>query len=186
MRDQNPSRSALVEREQCVLVIIDMQERLVPAVAEKEKIVENTLRLARFSRIIGLPVLVTEQQKLGETLPEIREAVGDMSVFPKVEFNCFGSEAFAAEVGRLHRDTLILTGIEAHICVAQTALSAVGAYRVQVVSDAVSSRVIWNRDVALRRMEQAGVNLTSTEMVIYELVQKAGTDEFRQVLKLVK
>lgn len=186
MNRRDPSSSALIRREESLLVIIDMQERLVPAVAEREKVVENTLRLARFARIAGLPVLVTEQQKLGDTLPEIREALGGFKPFPKLEFNCFGSGAFAEEVRRLDRGTMILAGVEAHICVAQTALHGVSEYRVHVVSDAVSSRDPWNKEVSLRRMGQAGVAVTSTEMVIYELLEKAGTDEFREVLKLVK
>jgi nicotinamidase-related amidase len=182
---ETPSR-LLINREDALLVIIDMQERLVPAVAEKEKIVENTVKLAKFSRMIGLPVLLTEQQKLGDTLPAIREVLGEVPTISKLEFNCFGSKAFAEEAVRLKRKTMIITGVEAHICVAQTALHAVSGYQVQVVSDAVSSRSLHNRDVALRRMEQGGIAVTSTEMVIYELLEKAGTDIFKEVLKLVK
>lgn len=166
--------------------MIDMQERLVPAVAEKEKVVENVVRLARFSRIIGLRVIVTEQQKLGSTLPEIREFLENLEPVSKVDFNCFGAEMFSEKVRTIRPNTLILTGIEAHICVAQTALHGLSEYRVHVVGDAVSSRTLQNRDLALRRMESEGVTITSTEMLIYELLQKAGTDEFREVLKLVK
>jgi isochorismate hydrolase len=104
----------------------------------------------------------------------------------KLEFDCFGSSAFRAHVGEQGRDTLIITGVEAHVCVAQTALSGLSNYRVQVVSDAISSRSLHNREVALQRMGQNGVTITSTEMVIYELLQKAGTDTFREVLALVK
>jgi nicotinamidase-related amidase len=180
------SDSALIGCESAVLVMIDFQERLVPAMAEKERLMENTIRLARVSRILGIPVLVTEQQKLGATVPELREALGAPDPVSKVEFGCFSSQGFTERVKALKRNTLILAGIEAHICVAQTALQAVPYYRVHVVADAVSSRVLQNRDIALRRMEQAGVVLTSTEMVIYELLGKAGTDAFREVLKLVK
>lgn len=180
------SESPLIRSESSILVMIDFQERLVPAMAEKERLLENTIRLARVSRILGLPVLVTEQQKLGATLPALREVLGPVEPVSKVEFNCFGSETFTEKVRALKRNTLILSGIEAHICVAQTALHAVPYYRVHVVADAVSSRALQNRDIALRRMEQAGVVLTSTEMVIYELLGKSGTEEFREVLKVVK
>ncbi|MEW6666970.1 MAG: hydrolase [Thermodesulfobacteriota bacterium] len=180
------SEFPLIRSESCILVMIDFQERLVPAMAEKERLLENAVRLARASRILGLPVLVTEQQKLGATVPELRDALGAVDPVSKVEFNGFGSEAFTERVKSLKRNTLILSGIEAHICVAQTALHAVPYYRVHVVADAVSSRAPQNRDIALRRMEQAGVVLSSTEMVIYELLGKAGTGEFREVLKLVK
>jgi isochorismate hydrolase len=176
----------LIGREESLLVIIDMQERLVPAVADKERVVENVIRLSRFSRIIGLPVLVTEQQKLGTTLPEIRECLDRGEPISKVDFNCFGCEEFEKRVRPPGRKTLILAGIEAHICVAQTALHALSDYRVHVVADAVSSRLPQNKDTALRRMEKEGVTVTTTEMLIYELLKKAGTDEFREVLKLVK
>jgi nicotinamidase-related amidase len=180
------SESPLIRRESSILVMIDFQERLVPAMAERERLLENTIRLAGISRILGLPVLVTEQQKLGATVPELREALGAVEPVSKVDFNCFGSEVFTEKVKSLKRNTLILAGIEAHICVAQTALHAAPYYRVHVVADAVSCRSLQSRDIALRRMEQAGVVPTSTEMVIYELLGKAGTEEFREVLKLVK
>ena len=176
----------LIEREASLLVIIDMQERLVPAMAEREKIVENVVRLSRFSRIVGLPLIVTEQQKLGATLPEIRESLGQNDPVSKVDFNCFGCDEFGKKVKTLGRKNLILTGIESHICVLQTALHALSEYRVQVVADAVSSRLLQNRDIALRRMEQSGVTLTTTEMFIYEILKRAGSDEFKEVLKLVK
>jgi isochorismate hydrolase len=176
----------LIEKEESLLVIIDMQERLVPAMAEKERIVENVVRLSRFSRIVGLPVIVTEQQKLGSTLPEIGDPLLQHEPVSKVDFNGFGCDEFGKRVKALGRKNLILTGIEAHICVAQTALYALSDYRVHVVADAVSSRVTQNRDIALRRMEESGVTLTTTEMFIYEILKRAGSDEFREVLKLVK
>lgn len=176
----------LIGREDSLLVIIDMQERLVPAVAEREKITENVVKLGRFSRIMNLPVVVTEQQKLGSTIPEVGDSLGEKLPISKLDFNCFGSEDFARIVRSLKRPNLVLAGIEAHICVAQTALYALSEFRVHVVSDAISSRTVQNRDIALRRMEKEGVTITSTEMFIYELLERAGSDEFREVLKLVK
>ncbi len=176
----------LINRNDSVLVIIDMQEKLVPAVAEKELIIENTVRLVKFSRIIGLPVVITEQQKLGDTVPVIRQELMEAEPIAKMHFNCFGADAFSEEIRRLGRNTLILAGIEAHICVTQTALHAVPDFRVHVVSDAISSRSNRNYEVAIMRMQQCGVNITSTEMLIYELLEKAGTGEFKEVLKLVK
>lgn len=186
MNAPGQKKDPLIKREESLLVMIDMQERLVPAVAEKEKVVENALRLARFSKIVGLPVIVTEQQKLGKTLPEIIEALHNPSVVGKLDFNCFGEDAFIDRVRTLRPVNIVLAGIEAHICVAQTALSALSEHRVYVVADAISSRTHQNREIAIRRMEAEGVAITSTEMLIYELLQRAGTDEFREVLKLVK
>ena len=176
----------LIKKDDAVLVIIDMQERLVPVMDEKERVIENNVKLAKFSRIIGLPVIFTEQQKLGNTIPEIREELRGTEPVSKIEFNGFGCDTFREKIKGPQRNTLIITGIEAHICVAQTVLSALSDYSVHVVSDAISSRSPHNRDVSLGRMSQAGATITSTEMVIYEILEKAGTDTFREVLKLVK
>jgi nicotinamidase-related amidase len=183
-----PDESAahLITREDSVLVIIDVQEKLVPVIANKKRVLENVVRLLEFSQIIGLPVLLTEQEKLGATLPDVLEATPNLEAIRKLDFDCFGCPQFAEEVRRLGRNTLILTGVETHICVAQTCLHAVPDFTVHVVSDATSSRTEGNWRVALERMRQAGVVITSTEMVIYELLQRAGTDEFRAVLPLVK
>ena len=161
-------------------------ERLLPVIAEKEKIVENVLKLVKFACIIELPILLTEQEKLGKTTPEIRAELNDIEPITKLEFDCFKFRAFAEQIRHLNRNTLIIAGIEAHICVAQTALHALADHSVHVVSDAISSRSPHNRQVALDRMGKAGVTITSTEMVIYELLGVAGTDQFRKVLKLVK
>jgi isochorismate hydrolase len=180
------SRHGLIRESDSLLVILDMQERLFSAMAEKESLADNVLKLSRFARIIGLPVLMTEQEKLGVTLPQIREELRAVEIISKVDFDCFGSQVFAEKLKSMNRKTLILSGIEAHICVAQTAISALPEYTVHVVADATSSRSLSNREIALERMMQAGVTVTSTEMVIYEVLKRAGTDIFREVLKLVK
>jgi isochorismate hydrolase len=184
--DKQSSESPLLAREDSLLVIIDMQERLLPVIAEKEKIIENVVKLVKFSHIIGLPVVLTEQQKLGETVPEIGQMIKGVQPISKLEFDCFGSGDFAKHVREQNKGALIITGVEAHVCVAQTALSGLSEYTVHVVSDAISSRSLHNREVALHRMNQNGVTITSTEMVIYELLGKAGTDTFREALALVK
>ena len=178
--------AGLIEKDDTVLVLIDMQERLFPVMADKEKLLENVMRLVRFSKVAGLPVILTEQEKLGNTLSEIKEELKAVQPVSKVDFNCFGCGAFIEKTARLHRKTLILAGIEAHICVAQTALHAVTGFTVHVVSDAIASRSSHNHRVALDRMMQRGVIVTSTEMTIYEILGRAGTDTFREVLKLVK
>jgi nicotinamidase-related amidase len=179
-------RDNLLEREESLLVIIDMQERLLPAVAHSETITENANRLLAFSDIIGLPVVVTEQQKLGATALDLSHRKQTVKPIVKLAFNCFLSDEFADAIQRSGRKTLILTGLEAHICVAQTALYAVPHFKVHVVRDAISSRKDDNRDIAVERMRASGVTVTSTEMVIYELLKRAGTDEFKATLALVK
>jgi isochorismate hydrolase len=180
------SKHSLLSKDDSLLVIIDMQERLVPVISEKQMVLENIAKLIKFSYIVGIPVVLTEQQKLGPTLPEINKELIGVQPITKIEFDCFGSNVFRQQISRIDRNTLIIAGIEAHICVAQTAVHAVSQYTVHVVSDAISSRSPHNREVALQRMQQSGVTITSTEMVMYELLGKAGTDSFREVLKLVK
>lgn len=178
--------TGLVSREDCVLLIIDVQEKLMPVMSDKEKVVENVVRLVKFANIAGLPIVVTEQEKLGATLPDVKKELGDVQPIGKVCFNCFLCRNFADQIERLGRKTLIITGAEAHICVAQTAIFAAPRFRVHAVSDAISSRTQENRTVSLIRMHQSGVFITSTEMFIYEVLQAAGTDEFRATLQLVK
>ncbi|MCU0594323.1 MAG: hydrolase [Desulfobacterota bacterium] len=186
MGKKHEAQSGLIEREDSVLVIIDMQEKLFPVMAGKEDLANQVIKLVRFAKIVGLPVIATEQEKLGPTLSEIKGEVPSVSPVSKVDFNCLGCEAFTKRVQELERRTLVLCGIEAHICVAQTALYAASDYRVHVVADAVASRAPENRRIALERMSRSGITITSTEMVIYEILRKAGTDTFREVLKLVK
>ena len=186
MGNAGGSRHGLIGKDDSLLLIIDMQERLFPVMAERERLMDNVTRLAKASRILGLPVLLTEQEKLGGTLPEIRQELPDAERVPKIEFDCFASGPFAERIKKLGRHVLIIAGIEAHICVSQTALHGVSDYAVHVVSDAVSSRSPHNQKVALDRMMQGGVTVSSTEMAIYELLGKAGTDTFKEVLKVVK
>ncbi len=186
MVTSEPTTSPLIKPEESVLVIIDVQERLVPAIFEHEKVVENTRRLLALSKILKLPVLYTEQEKLGPTLPAIKAEIGDREPVSKLSFNCFFSDSFNEQVRATLRNTMIIAGVEAHICVAQTALWAHSRFRVHVVGDAVSSRTAENRHFAIDRMRAQGVTITSTEMVIYELLQRAGTEEFKAMLPLIK
>lgn len=180
------NKGGLLNRDDCVLVVIDAQERLLPVIWEKERVVDNTVKLVKFAGIIGMPVVVTEQAKLGATVQAVAEPLGGADAVEKITFDCFGCQPFAQRVADLGRGTLLLTGVEAHICVAQTGLSALAEHQVQVVSDAVSSRVEHNWRIALGRLEQAGAVITSTEMLIYELLRQAGTEEFKATLPLVK
>ncbi len=186
MDKEELARHLFATREDSVLVIIDMQTRLVPVVSQAERIVENTKRLLALSRLLALPAVFTEQENLGPTVPELIEGITDHAPVSKLAFNCFSSVPFSVRLRETGRHTLILAGIEAHICVAQTALWAHPRFNVHVVSDAISSRSPDNRSVAVERMRAGGLTITSTEMVIYELLQQAGTDEFRAMLPLIK
>ena len=176
----------LVRREECLLVLIDVQERLLPAMAKKNEIEENVTRLARFAALTAIPVLCTEQVKLGSTVPELLHALRGGCVIGKSHFNCFREHEFAEAVEMANRPVLVLAGIEAHICVWQTAASGLASHRVLVVSDAIGSRNPSNKTVAMERLRSSGAVITSTEMFIYEILQRGGTEEFKAVLGLVK
>ncbi|MCX5866590.1 MAG: hydrolase [Proteobacteria bacterium] len=180
------SPSKLIRREESMLVVIDVQEKLMPAIFNRQHVIDNVIRLLKFARIIGLPVILTEQDKLGPTLPEIKKEIPGVDPIIKTSFNCFYCPEFSERIKKPGRNTLILAGVENHVCVAQTAIHALPNFNVHVVSNAVSSRTPENWSVGIERMRQFGAVITSTEMLIFELLRKAGTEEFRATLPLVK
>jgi nicotinamidase-related amidase len=179
----------LLSREESALAIIDVQEKLFPLIYDKEKVLENLKKLIQFAKIVGMPIILTEQYPsgLGRTISEIKEILPDAQIIEKVEFSCFGSEKFRDVLRDLDVKNLIVAGIETHICIAQTAIEGVSnGYRVCVVSDATSSRRLEDKNIAIERMKQNNVIVASTEMLIYELLRRAGTQEFKETLKLIK
>lgn len=183
MKNELGFNHRLVTKDDCALIIVDEQDRLMPVIAGREVLIQNALRLLKFSQLLDIPVVITEQEKLGPTLSEVKVGIRPIG---KVHFNCFMSEEFEHTLQQLERKILILAGVEAHICVTQTALHALQSYKVHIVADAIGSRTADNRDVAIERMRQAGAIITSTEMFIYEVLQRAGTDKFKAALQLVK
>jgi nicotinamidase-related amidase len=169
-----------------VLVIIDVQERLMPVIAKKEIVIQNILRILKFAQLVDIPIVITEQEKLGPTLAKIASEALGIHPLGKVYFNCYMSAEFDHRIKQLEKKTLILAGVEAHICVAQTALYALPLFKVHIVADAVGSRSLENRNIAIERMRQSGAIITTTEMFIYEILQRAGTDKFKDALQLVK
>jgi nicotinamidase-related amidase len=175
-----------VQRDDCVLVVVDVQDRLIGTITEHEAVVENLKSLIKAAVILQVPILATEQEKLGETIAGIRSLLPDTPT-RKISFSCCDSLEFMTKLSTTGRKTVILCGIETHICVAQTALDLVGDHlRVLVVKDATSSYESVDRETAIRRMETSGAEITTTEAVIYELTQKAGTEVFRRILEIVK
>ncbi len=175
----------LLSPEDCLIVVIDVQERLVPFVEERDILVRNIVKLLKIAKILDLKVLFTEQEKLGPTIPEIKEVYNGTTI-SKVHFNCFFCPDFDREVERSMKRTLVIAGIESHICVLQTAIYALDRYQVHVLQDAVSSRTSINKNVAIERMRQAGCVISTTEIFIYELLKRAGTDTFKKVLSIIK
>jgi nicotinamidase-related amidase len=176
--------------DDCVLGVIDMQERLLPPIFEKERLVRNSQLLIRMAKILSLPVVVSTQYSkgLGQTIPEIASLLPNVSPVDKLEFGCFGNGEFCSAIGVLAgRNTLLLCGMESHICVMQTALGALNqGLTVHVAADAVSSRTELNWKLGLERMRASGAVLSSTEMMIYELLEKSGSPAFKEMLQYLK
>ena len=176
--------------EDCALAVIDIQEKLLPPIFEKERLVRNSQLLVRLADILSLPIIVSTQyvKGLGPTIAEISDLLPAVETVDKLEFGCFGNDAYCSAVGKLaNRNTLLLCGMEAHICVMQTALGALNqGMNVHVAADAVSSRAELNWKLGLNRMQAAGAVLSSTEMMIYELLGKSGTPAFKEMLKHLK
>jgi len=180
------ARSPL-EADRCALLVIDIQEKLLPPIFQKEQLIKNSQLLTRLAGILKIPALVSTQyaKGLGNTVPEIASLLPETPAIDKQMFSCFGSDAFCSVLKRLpgNRNTVVLCGMESHICVTQTALGALReGYIVHVASDAVSSRTEWNWKIGLERMRAAGAVLSSTEMIIYELLRSSGSPAFKELL----
>lgn len=175
-----------LDRRLSQLLVIDVQEKLLPAIPERERLVAECLLLARGAAIWGVPVTVTEQypRGLGPTTPVLRELVP--SVLEKMAMSaaeCLNWPA-AAEV---ERPQVVVAGIEAHVCVLQTVLDLMaGGYQVFVAVDAVASRFARDGEVALERMARSGATLTTAEAVLFEWAEAAGSAQFKQTSQLVK
>jgi nicotinamidase-related amidase len=176
---------------QCTLVVIDIQEKLLPAVLNRYELVRNSRMLIQLATILEIPILLTTQyaRGLGSTVPEITELLPRTKAIDKMEFGCFGAEEFRTALREVpgQRTTVLLCGMESHICVTQTALGALeNGNMVHVASDAVGSRTDWNWRVGLERMESAGCVISSTEMMMYELLKRSGTAQFKEMLQYIK
>ena len=180
-----------LEPEQCALIVIDIQQKLLPPIWEKERLVRNAQLLIRLAGILKMPALVTTQYSkgLGNTVPEVASLLPETPSVDKVMFSCFGSDVFCSLIKRLpgQRTTVLLCGMETHICVMQTALGALReGYLVHVAADAVSSRTELNWRIGLERMRAAGAILSSTEMMIYELLRSSGAPAFKELLPYLR
>lgn len=180
-----------LEAENCALLVIDIQEKLLPPIYERERLVRNSQLLIRLARILDVPVIASTQyaKGLGKTVSDVASLLPNGDIVDKLQFSCFGSDVFCSLVKNLpgNRNTMLLCGMETHICVMQTALAALrNGYLVHVASDAVSSRSEWNWKVGLERMRAAGAIISSTEMMIYELLRASGTPAFKEILPHLK
>lgn len=180
-----------MDREKAVLVAIDFQEaqtRIMPPEVGKN-LIRNMKILIAFARQLKIPILATEQypKGLGRTIAEIQEELGDITPIEKVSFSCCKVRAFNERLEELKRDQIILAGIEAHICVLQTAMDLIQRKNeVHVVADAVGSRRKLDWEVGLRWMEKNGAMISTTEIIAFQLLKEAGTEDFKQLSKYLK
>jgi len=174
----------LLKRQHSLLLIVDLQTRLLPAIHGVEQVVENCTWLIQVARELAVPTLMLEQypQGLGHTHPDVRALVDEDQVLEKVHFSGAASEGCLARIEALQRRQVVVAGTEAHVCVLQTALGLLEAgFEVYLVADAVSSRRVADAKLAISRMRAAGIGVLSREMVAFEWLGQAGTDEFRHV-----
>jgi nicotinamidase-related amidase len=182
----------LLSRDTSQLLIIDVQTKLLPAMSD-QRVVERCIRLVRAAKALGVPITISEQypQGLGPTVDALREALGTAgSVMTKVEFSCAKNAPLRErllELRRRGRPQVVIGGMEAHVCVGQTAIDLEGeGFDVFVAADAVSSRAKASRRLALARLLKTGADVVNSEMVVFEWLGRADTAEFRELLTLVK
>jgi len=179
----------MLKPEDTALVVIDVQERLLPHIHRHDELIKSIRLLIRGCRVVDVPLILSEQytKGLGPTAGPVRELLGDVRPLEKMCFSCWDDEPFRKALEATGRGTVLLCGIEAHVCVQQTALHLHEAgYNVQVVGDAVSSRFPRNLDLALMRFQQEGIRLTSVESAVFEMLKYCGTEPFKQWARVLK
>lgn len=189
----------MLQRQSALLVVVDVQVRLLPSIHEAEETVRQICRLIRGFRIAGAPILLTEQYRkgLGETDPRIVAAITEKDpitgqahpagALEKMCFSCARDGEFLRALEETGRRQVVLCGIESHVCVHQTALDLLGrGHHVEVAADAVSSRAARNRDIALQRLATEGVKLTTVETAVFEMLEVCGTDAFKAWVKVIR
>lgn len=179
----------MLKIENTTLLIIDIQGNLAHLMHGKELLFKNVQKLIKGIQILGIPILWVEQnpQGLGPTIPEIADILSDIQPISKMSFSSCRNDDFLQTLNALNRKQVLVAGIEAHVCVYQTAADIVDiGYEVQVVTDAVSSRSVENKEIGLQRMRDSGVSLTSIETALFELLKVAEGEQFKAILKIVK
>lgn len=179
----------ILKKNDAVLVIVDIQERLAVVMAERQKVIDNCLHLIESAKLLNIPIMLNEQypKGLGPTVPEIREALKDYPPLEKITFSCCGQTEFLSNIAALNRKKVILCGMETHVCVLQTCIDLLKeGFAVHTVSDAICSRTKDNFNTAIEFMRDAGAVITCTETVLFQMLEKAGTEEFKIISKRIK
>jgi isochorismate hydrolase len=179
----------LLKTNSTALLIIDIQERILPVILNNQTVVDNTLKLIKGFKILSLPIYFTEQypKGLGPTLQEIKNELGNLEPYNKMSFSCSGAGNLFEELKRKNLSQIVVCGIEAHVCVQQTALDLIeNNFQVNLAADTVSSRKEIDYKIAVDRMRSAGCEITTTESILFEILNVCGTDQFKEISKLVK
>ncbi len=179
----------LIDANTSSLLVVDIQAKLAPVMAEPEKVVANAALLLKAARRLDVPLLVSEQYPagIGHTVPELTELVPQDCVVEKMHFSCLGEGEYRQRLKVLDRPQAVVAGIEAHVCVLQTTEDLLAAgLDVFVVADATSSRDPRNHEAALERLRASGARIVTTEMVVFEWLGKAGTPVFKEIIPLIK
>jgi len=178
-----------IKKENTIGVVIDIQSRLYPIIQGNEEITRNNRILIRGLQVLNIPIVVTQQytKGLGETIPEIAEVLGEYEHIEKMAFSCCDEPRFNEDLALASKMYVIVTGIEAHVCVMQTVNDLIGqGYIPVVVEDCIGSRKPNDKQIAVERMRQAGAIITTYESILFELLKYSGTPEFKEISKLVK
>lgn len=180
-----------VKREDAVFVAIDYQEKLMPVMSNIEILRDKVMRISKGMGVLGIPAIFTEQYPKGlgrtENLEEIKEALGDFPIVEKDSFSAFGGDTFEETLKSTGKNTVLLCGIETHICVQQTAMDLLDkGYRVVLIVDCCSSRSEADKEIALRRMSAMGVEFVSVETILFEMIAGNKDPEFRAISKIIK
>ncbi len=176
-----------LKRDDTLLLLLDVQTRLLPAIFEAPRVERNCAIVSRAARILGLPIIVTEQNptRIGGTVETVAAAISDFEPIPKMRFSAWPDAQTQIEASG--RKTVLLCGLESHICVLQSALDLIEAgYTVWIVEDAVSSRQERNQRIGMERLKLAGAFPTSVESALFELLQSADSPQFKAILALIK
>jgi nicotinamidase-related amidase len=179
----------ILNKDNSILVIVDIQEKLAAVMKQKEKTVSNCLHLIEAAKLLHIPVIVTEQypKGLGHTVKKIKEALPSYDPLEKITFDCCKGGTFLRKISSLKRKQIILSGMETHVCVLQTCLSLLKRkYSIHLVSDAVCSREKDDYLTGREMMRDAGAVITCTETVLFQLLEKAGTPEFKTIVRRIK
>jgi len=179
----------MLEIQHCCLTVVDVQGKLAQLMHGREALFKNIQILVQAAKILEIPILWCQQcpDALGPTVPEIAQLLAGIEPINKAAFSCCGAEQFNAKLNELVRNQVLLCGIETHVCIYQTAIDLLRQdFNVNIIADAVSSRTLENKQIALNRLAADGAKISCTEMALFELLKTAEHPKFRQIAKLIK